>query len=125
MGKTLIIVLIILVIGGLATQRYLNKQREEALNEAAPLQTFQVEVIDKREYRAQDRRSRQREIIAGEELRYEVRFRILPAGVEDKAFDVSVSCYENTEKGSRGLLSLKGTRFVAFESEKGNGGCAQ
>lgn len=60
----LIFVVIVAVIVVFAAQRFMQQRRQNAINDAAPINTQQVEVSAKREFPAPNRRSRQREVIA-------------------------------------------------------------
>lgn len=112
----LIFVVIVAVIVVFAAQRFMQQRRQNAINDAAPLSTQQVEVSAKREFPAPNRRSRQREVIAGEDMRYEVYFQPIMGGSELK-FVVPEKTYHQIDKGARGSLSTQGTRFVSFEPQ--------
>ncbi|PLR34329.1 DUF2500 domain-containing protein [Chimaeribacter californicus] len=108
----LIIVLVLLLIAGLATRQYLKQRRTAAENDAAPVQHLVVTVSGKREFPAPNRRSRQREVIPVEEMRYEVSFTPLDRG--PMTLVLSAPDYQQIDKGARGTLALQGTRFIAF-----------
>ncbi|MCQ4107519.1 DUF2500 family protein, partial [Erwinia persicina] len=69
--------IVLAIIAVLATRQFIRQRREAAVNDASPLRTLAVEVKSKREYPAPNRRSRQREHIPVEEMRYEAWFRPL------------------------------------------------
>ncbi len=113
----LFFVAVIVLIAVLATRQYLNKRRQDAENDRAPVRSLQVEVSAKREFPYPNRRSRQRENIAAEDMRYEVVFRPLAGGSEIK-MPLPQTQYHQIDKGERGTLSLQGTRFVSFTAQK-------
>lgn len=80
----LLFIAVVVLIVVLATRQYWQKKRQDAENDRSPVRSLQVEVIDKREVLAPNRRSRQREEIVAEEKRYEVYFQPLLSGVEVK-----------------------------------------
>ncbi|MBW7981203.1 DUF2500 domain-containing protein [Enterobacillus tribolii] len=112
----LIFAVVVVIIAVLATQRYMQKRRQDAVNDASPVRTLQAEVSAKREFPAPNRRSRQREVIAAEEMRYEVYFRPLSGGAE-MMFALPEKTYHDMDKGMRGELSVQGTRFVDFRPD--------
>ncbi|MFV8765892.1 DUF2500 family protein, partial [Yersinia enterocolitica] len=84
-----------------------------------PVRSLQVEVIDKREVLAPNRRSRQREEIVAEEKRYEVYFQPLLNGIEvKKSNEIKIVLpqqeYNRIEQGAKGTLRLQGTRYISF-----------
>lgn len=113
----LIFIVVMAIIVVAASLRFMQQRRQNAADDGAPLVTKSVAVAAKREFPASDRRSRQREVTpAGEQMRYEVRFRPLQGGMET-AYRVSAQQYHGIAVGERGVLSVKGSRFVAFAPE--------
>lgn len=110
----LFFIIIIVLIAVLASFRYINQRRQNALNDAAPLQTRQVVVEEKHQTPASDRRSRQRQVTPPEDaLRYEVSFRPQEGG-EAQRFRVSAAQYRQIAPGKQGTLRYRGTRFEGF-----------
>lgn len=109
----LIFVIVLAIIAVLATRQFIKQRREGAMNDAAPPRSLQVEVSSKREFPAPNRRSRQREVIAGEEMRYEVLFHPLN-GARDIRVQLKEREYHQLDKGTRGELTMQGTRFICF-----------
>jgi hypothetical protein len=106
-----IIVVAIIVVA--ASVRY-AQQRREGRDNAAPLLQRQVVVSNKREKVINDRRSRQQAVApAGSEMRYDVSFRPESGGLE-VSFRLEEAQYHALSVGDRGMLSYKGSRFVAF-----------
>ncbi|PIJ51148.1 hypothetical protein BL250_05635 [Erwinia sp. OLTSP20] len=109
----LFFIIILVVIAVLASRQFIKQRRESALNDASPLRSIQAEVKARREYPASDLHSRQREVIAGEEMRYEVWFHPLN-GAEDFKFTLKEAEYRQLNEGERGTLELQGSRFIRF-----------
>jgi len=111
----LIIIIAIIVIA--ASFRFVQQRRENASNDAAPQLQKQVEITNKREKPANDRRSRQREVTpAGETMRYEASFKPLQGGLE-MTFRLEEVDYHRLTVGEKGVLVYQGTRFVRFEAQ--------
>ena len=110
-----VVVVAIIVIA--ASFRYVQQRREKQENEAAPLMQKRVTVSNKREKVLNDRRSRQQtEIPAGSSMRYDVSFEPEQGGLE-MHFRLDDAQYHALTVGDKGVLSYKGSRFVAFEAE--------
>lgn len=111
-----VVVVAIIVIA--ASFRYVQQRREKQENEAAPLMQKRVTVSNKREKVLNDRRSRQQtEIPAGSSMRYDVSFKPEQGGLE-MHFRLDDAQYHALTVGDKGVLSYKGSRFVAFEVDK-------
>ncbi|HDL7733223.1 DUF2500 domain-containing protein [Yersinia enterocolitica] len=115
----LLFIAVVVLIVVLATRQYWQKKRQDAENDRSPVLSLQVEVIDKREVLAPNRRSRQREEIVAEEKRYEVYFQPLLSGVEvKKSNEIKIVLpqqeYNRIEQGAKGTLRLQGTRYISF-----------
>ena len=109
----LIFIIVLAIIAILASRQFVKQRRENAANDAAPVRVLLVEVKSKREFPAPDRRSRQREVIAGEEMRYEVWFQPLN-GESDIKLTLKAAEYHQLDKGAKGELKVQGTRFLSF-----------
>lgn len=116
MKPPLIFFIVLAVIAVLATRQFIKQRREVAVNDASPLRALVVEVKSKREYPAPNRRSRQREHIAAEDMRYEAWFHPLN-GAGDFKLELNAGDYHQIDKGSQGELKVKGSRFVSFVPE--------
>ncbi|HEI8868004.1 DUF2500 domain-containing protein [Serratia sp. AKBS12] len=101
----------------LATQRYFSQRKQEAENDRAPVRSTQVIVSEKRAFPASNNRSRQREHIVNEAMRYEITFRPQRGG-ENIVVRVKQPQYEQIEQGAQGSLKMQGTRFVSFTAER-------
>lgn len=115
----LLLIAVVVLIAVLATRQYWQKKRQDAENDRSPVRSLQVEVAEKREVLAPNRRSRQREDIVAEEKRYEVYFQPLISGLEVKS-DSKIKMilpqqeYNRIEQGAQGTLRLQGTRYIGF-----------
>lgn len=115
MKPPLIFFIVLAIIAILATRQFIKQRREVAVNDASPVRSLMVEVKAKREYPAPNRRSRQREHIPVEEMRYEAWFHPLN-GAGDFKLELTAGDYHQMDKGTKGELKVKGTRFVSFIS---------
>lgn len=113
MKPPLIFFVILAIIAILATRQFIKQRREVAVNDASPVRTVTVEIKAKREYPASGRRSRQRDVIPVEEMRYEAFFHPLN-GAGDFKLVLNAADYHLIDKGARGQLKVQGTRFVSF-----------
>lgn len=115
----LLLIAVVVLIAVLATRQYWQKKRQDVENDRAPVRSLQVEVAEKREVLAPNRRSRQREEIVAEEKRYEVYFQPLFSGIEVRG-DGKIKMilpqqeYNRIEQGAQGTLRLQGTRYIGF-----------
>ncbi|ANI29630.1 hypothetical protein PL78_07275 [Yersinia entomophaga] len=109
----LIFIVVVALIVILATRQYWQKRRLDAENDKAPMRSLQVEVSNKREVLAPNRRSRQREEIVAEDKRYEVTFRPLLSGSEINIV-LPRQEYQQINIGMQGTLRLQGTRYIDF-----------
>lgn len=109
----LIFIIVIGAIIVLAGSQFFKQRNEKARNDAAPVATQQAVVVSKRTFPSPDRRTRQREVIAGESLSYEVTFRREPVG-ENFQVSMSAAQYQACVPGTRGALKMQGTRFISF-----------
>lgn len=111
----LLFFVVLAVIAVLATRQFCKQRREAAVNDASPVRTLQAEVKAKREVPMPNRRSRQREVIAVEDMRYEAWFHPLN-GAGDFKLVLKEKDYNLIDKGERGQLKVQGTRFISFSA---------
>lgn len=109
----LIFIIVLAIIAVLASRQFIKQRRENAANDAAPVRWLTVEVKSKREFPAPNRRSRQRETIAGEEMRYEASFQPVN-GASGLTLKLTEKDYHQLDKGAKGKLQVQGTRFLSF-----------
>ena len=109
----LLFFIVLAIIAVLATRQFIKQRRETAVNDVSPIRSLSVEVKTKREYPSPNRRSRQREVIAGEDMRYEAWFHPLN-GAGDFKLIINAGDYHQMDKGVKGELKMQGSRFVSF-----------
>ena len=109
----LIFFIVLAIIAVLATRQFIKQRREAAVNDASPVRSLTVEVKTKREFPSPNRRTRQREEIVAEDMTYEAMFHPLN-GAGDIKVVVSANDYHQIDKGAKGELKMKGSRFVSF-----------
>lgn len=114
MRPPIFFLLVLVIIAILATRQFIKQRRDVAVNDATPLRSLIVEVKSKREYLAPNRRSRQREHIPLEDMRYEAWFHPLNEAGDFK-LQLNAGDYHQMDKGTQGELQFKGTRFVSFK----------
>lgn len=113
----LFFVIVVAIIVVAASFRFVQQRREKMDNDAAPLQQKRVVVTNKREKALNDRRSRQQIVApAGSDMRYEASFKPETGGLE-VTFRLEEKQYHQLSVGDKGMLSYKGSRFVAFDAE--------
>ncbi|MCX8961876.1 DUF2500 domain-containing protein [Erwinia psidii] len=113
MKPSFLFLTILAVIAVLATRQFIRQRQEVAVNDASPVRSLPVEVKARRETPASGRRSRQREVIPVEEVRYEAWFHPLN-GAGDFKLVLTQRDYEQINEGARGKLEVQGTRFISF-----------
>ncbi|HFO2533410.1 TPA: DUF2500 domain-containing protein [Yersinia enterocolitica] len=115
----ILLIAVVVLIAVLATRQYWQKKKQDAENDRSPVRSLQVEVAEKREVLAPNRRSRQREEIVAEEKRYEVYFQPLLSSI-DASTDSQIKMivpqqeFNRIEQGAKGTLRLQGTRYIGF-----------
>ncbi|MFW5398599.1 DUF2500 domain-containing protein [Yersinia sp. 1252 StPb PI] len=115
----LLLIAVVVLIAVLATRQYWQKKRQDTENDRALVRNLHVEVINKREVLAPNRRSRQREEIVAEEKRYEVTFQPLISSIEVKSnreikMILPQQAYNTIVQGAQGTLRLQGSRYIGF-----------
>gem|GEM_PF-167816 len=106
----LIFFIVVAIIAVLATRQFIKQRRETAVNDASPVRSLSVEVKTKREYPAPNRRSRQREEIVAEDMKYEAWFHPLN-GASDFKVLVSAGDYHQMDKGVKRRVENAGQPF--------------
>ena len=114
MGKPpLFFVIIVAIIILFATHHFLQKRKQDQINANSPIHTIQVTVIDKKAYPYPDRRTRQRQVVPVEDMRYQVDFRDISSG-KTMTFYLAKQQYDLIEQGASGTLQLQGTQFIRY-----------
>jgi len=109
----LIFFITLAIIAVLATRQFIKQRQEVAVNDASPVRSLPVEIKDKREVSTSALRSRQRENVPVEAMRYEAWFHPLN-GAGDFKLVLKANDYRQLERGEKGELQVQGTRFIAF-----------
>ncbi len=107
--------IVLVIIAVLATRQFIKQRREVAVNDASPVRILAAQVKDKRETLSPNRRSRQREVIPVEDMRYEAWFHPLN-GAGDFKLVLKEQDYRQIDKGQKGQLKVQGTRFISFSA---------
>lgn len=115
--KSIIFLITIIIIIMLATKRFFDQRRQDVINDNSPIISYQVEVIDKKDYPYPNMRSRQLEVVTPETFRYEIYFQRLSASEVIKIFLKKEKEYNAIKKGDRGTRYMQGTRFIRFQSK--------
>lgn len=113
MKPPILFFIVLACIAILATRQFIKQRREAVINNASPVRSLPVEVKNKQEFPSPNRHSRQREVIAGETMRYEAWFHPLN-GAGDFKLPLCASDYHQMDKGVKGELKVQGARFVSF-----------
>ncbi|ACY86163.1 DUF2500 domain-containing protein [Edwardsiella piscicida] len=111
----LFFIIVVVAIALLATQRFVQQRRQHAANDAAPPQSLRATLTEKRALPS-PLRSRQREEIVAETVRYSLQFTPLGGG-EPRRFTLPERDCATLTPGMRGTLRVQGTRFVAFSPD--------
>ncbi|QTF10412.1 DUF2500 domain-containing protein [Brenneria izadpanahii] len=107
-----LLILAVALILALAWRQYQHQRNQEARNDAAPLRTIMAEIKAKREFPQTRNRSRGYED-GFKNMFYEATFRPVNGGA-DITLRLSQTDYNQLDKDMRGMLQLKGTRFISF-----------
>lgn len=99
LNKSVIFVITIIIIIMLATKRFFDQRRQDVINDNSPIISYQVEVIDKKDYPYPNMRSRQREVVTPGTFRYEIYFQRLSASEVIKIFLKKEKEYNAIKKG--------------------------
>ncbi|PKH22251.1 hypothetical protein CIG19_13170 [Enterobacterales bacterium CwR94] len=109
----LFFVIFLAIVAILASRQFIKQRRESEVNDASPIRTMLVEVKNKRDFPSPNRRSRQREEIVAEDMKYEVLFHPLN-GAGDLTVVVKEREYQQINVGAQGELRMQGTRYIGF-----------
>ncbi|MCG8709515.1 DUF2500 domain-containing protein [Brenneria sp. 4F2] len=107
-----LLILVFALILMLAWRQYQHQRNQEARNDAAPLQTILVEIKTKRALPKTRNRSHGYED-GIEDMCYEVTFQPVD-GCAGITLDLKAADYNQIDKDMRGMLQVKGTRFISF-----------
>ncbi|EKS7799495.1 DUF2500 domain-containing protein [Edwardsiella ictaluri] len=108
----LFFIIVVAAIVLLATQRFVQQRRQDAANAAAPLQILRVTLTEKRALPS-PLRSRQREEIVAETVRYTLLFSGEGGGAPLRFTLPGRDCAV-LRPGVQGTLRVQGSRFIDF-----------
>lgn len=111
-----IAVLIIIIVS--ATYRFFEQRKQRISDDNSPVVLYMVEVIDKKEILANERRSRENDVNGPETTHYyQVTFRLTTDEHKDLVLKIDKSSYQEMELEMKGRLFMQGSRFIKFETD--------
>ncbi|MEQ4987575.1 DUF2500 family protein [Proteus sp. fly-1089] len=119
MNKVAIIgIAVLIIIIASATYRFFEQRKQRISDDNSPVKLYMVEVIDKKEIAANERRSRENDVNGPETIYYyQVTFRLTTDERKDLVLNIDKSSYQNIEPEMKGRLFMQGSRFVQFETD--------
>ncbi|MBI6530553.1 DUF2500 domain-containing protein [Proteus vulgaris] len=119
MNKAAIIgIAVLIIIIASATYRFFEQRKQRISDDNSPVKLYMVEVIDKKEVVANERRSRENDVNGPETTHYyQVTFRLTTDERKDLVLNIDKSSYQNIEPEMKGRLFMQGSRFVQFETD--------
>ncbi|KGA56326.1 MULTISPECIES: DUF2500 family protein [Proteus] len=119
MNKAAIIgIAVLIIIIASATHRFFEQRKQRVSDDNAPVKLYMVEIIDKKEVAANERRSRENDVNGPETTYYyQVTFRLTTDERKDLVLNIDKSSYLNIEPEMKGRLFMQGSRFVKFETD--------
>ncbi|MEY0489510.1 DUF2500 domain-containing protein [Proteus terrae] len=119
MNKAAILgIAVLVIIIASATYRFFEQRKQRISDDNSPVTLYMVEVIDKKEVAANERRSRENDV-NGPEITYyyQVTFRLTTDDRKDLVLKIDKSAYQDIEPEMKGRLFMQGSRFVKFETD--------
>ncbi|MFK9070465.1 MULTISPECIES: DUF2500 domain-containing protein [Proteus] len=122
MNKAAILgIAVLIIIIASATYRFFEQRKQRISDDNAPVKLYMVDVIDKREVAANERRSRENDVNGPETTHYyQVTFRLTTDLRKDLVLKIDKSSYHDIEPKMKGRLFMQGSRFVKFETDMPN-----
>ncbi|MBG5949662.1 MULTISPECIES: DUF2500 domain-containing protein [Proteus] len=119
MNKAAILgIAVLVIIIASATYRFFEQRKQRISDDNSPVTLYMVEVIDKKEVAANERRSRENDVNGPETTYYyQVTFRLTTDDRKDLVLKMDKSSYQNIEPEMKGRLFMQGSRFVQFETD--------
>ncbi|MCT8250071.1 DUF2500 family protein [Proteus faecis] len=119
MNKVAILgIAVLIIIIASATYRFFEQRKQRISDDNAPVTLYMVEVIDKKEIAANERRSRENDVTGPEITHYyQVTFRLTTDDRKDLVLKIDKSAYQNIELEMKGRLFMQGSRFIKFETD--------
>lgn len=124
MNKAAILgIAVLIIIIASATYRFFEQRKQRISDDNAPVKLYMVDVIDKKEIAANERRSRENDVNGPETTHYyQVTFRLTTDSRQDLVLNIDKSSYQDIEPKMKGRLFMQGSRFVKFETDMPNDG---
>lgn len=119
MNKAAILgIAVLIIIIASATYRFFEQRKQRISDDNAPVKLYMVDVIDKKEIAANERRSRENDVNGPETTHYyQVTFRLTTDSRQDLVLNIDKSSYQDIEPKMKGRLFMQGSRFVKFETD--------
>ncbi|QUT02320.1 DUF2500 domain-containing protein [Proteus terrae] len=119
MNKAAILgIAVLVIIIASATYRFFEQRKQRISDDNSPVTLYVVEVIDKKEVAANERRSRENDVNGPETTYYyQVTFRLTTDDRKDLVLKIDKSAYQDIEPEMKGRLFMQGSRFVKFETD--------
>ncbi|QIG07580.1 DUF2500 family protein [Proteus sp. ZN5] len=119
MNKAAILgIAVLVIIIASATYRFFEQRKQRISDDNSPVTLYMVEVIDKKEVAANERRSRENDVNGPETTHYyQVTFRLTTDDRKDLVLKIDKSAYQDIEPEMKGRLFMQGSRFVQFETD--------
>ncbi|MBG2915605.1 MULTISPECIES: DUF2500 domain-containing protein [Proteus] len=119
MNKAAILgIAVLVIIIASATYRFFEQRKQRISDDNSPVTLYMVEVIDKKEVAANERRSRENDVNGPETTYYyQVTFRLTTDDRKDLVLKIDKSAYQDIEPEMKGRLFMQGSRFVKFETD--------
>ncbi|WP_193017104.1 DUF2500 family protein [Proteus sp. FME41] len=119
MNKVAIIgIAVLIIIISSATYRFFEQRKQRISDDNSQVTLYMVEVIDKKEIAANERRSRENDVNGPETTHYyQVTFRLTTDERKDLILNIDKPSYQDIEIEMKGRLFMQGSRFVKFETD--------
>ncbi|MFB0772275.1 DUF2500 domain-containing protein [Proteus cibi] len=119
MNKAAILgIAVLIIIIASATYRFFEQRKQRMSDDNSPVKLYMVEIIDKKEIAANERRSRENDVNGPENTHYyQVTFRLTTDERKDLVLKIDKASYQDIELEMKGRLFMQGSRFIKFETD--------
>ncbi|MEQ5225553.1 DUF2500 domain-containing protein [Proteus cibi] len=119
MNKAAILgIAVLIIIIASATYRFFEQRKQRMSDDNSPVKLYMVEIIDKKEIAANERRSRENDVNGPETTHYyQVTFRLTTDERKDLVLKIDKASYQDIELEMKGRLFMQGSRFIKFETD--------
>lgn len=119
MNKAAILgIAVLIIIIASATYRFFEQRKQRISDDNSPVKLYMVEIIDKKEIAANERRSRENDVNGPETTHYyQVTFRLTTDERKDLVLKIDKASYQDIELEMKGRLFMQGSRFIKFETD--------